>query len=302
LQSDQRRSLSAGKEALSADMSLTQVSLVDSQPAGRQKATPSAVTAPTISIRRVTKRFGGANPVTALDDVSLDIYPGELCVLIGLSGSGKSTLLRHMNGLHLPSSGSVHTFGEDVVAASKSELRALRRRVGFVFQQFNLVPRATVIENVLTGALGRLRGPRFGVIGYSMALRREAAEHLDRVGLGDRLFQRTGTLSGGQQQRVGIARMLMQQPEIVLADEPVASLDPEASKSIMDLLFRICAEDNLTVVCSLHQVDLALEHGSRLVGLRDGKVVLDRPTDSMSTADAMSVYRHLEPELVICIA
>jgi phosphonate transport system ATP-binding protein len=261
-------------------------------------AAPTVVStaAPTIALRHVSKHFGGVNPVKALDGVSLDVYPGELCVLIGLSGSGKSTLLRHVNGLHLPTSGSVNVFSQEVSSASKSELRALRRRIGFVFQQFNLVPRATVIENVLTGALGRLRGPRFGIVGYSMALRQEAAEHLDRVGLGDRLFQRTGTLSGGQQQRVGIARMLMQRPELVLADEPVASLDPEASKSIMELLFRICAEDNLTVVCSLHQVDLALEHGTRLVGLRDGKVVLDQPTDTLSSADAMNVYKQLATE------
>jgi phosphonate transport system ATP-binding protein len=249
--------------------------------------------APTISVRNVTKHFGGANPITALNDVSLDVSRGELCVLIGLSGSGKSTLLRHFNGLHLPSSGTVNVFGTEVPTASKAELRALRRRVGFVFQQFNLVPRATVIENVLTGALGRVRGPRFGVVGYSKTLRRDAASHLDRVGLGDRLFQRTGTLSGGQQQRVGIARMLMQRPELVLADEPVASLDPEASNAIMDLLFRICAEDRLTVVCSLHQVDLALRHGSRLVGLRDGEIVLDRPTHELTEADAMGVYSRL---------
>ncbi len=254
------------------------------------------VSRPTISVRGLTKRFGGANPITALDDVSLDVGRGELCVLIGLSGSGKSTLLRHFNGLHLPTSGDVRVFDTDLTTASRRETQMLRRRVGFVFQQFNLVPRATVLENVLTGALGRLRGPRFGVIGYSTSLRREAATHLARVGLADRLFQRTGTLSGGQQQRVGIARMLMQRPELVLADEPVASLDPEASTAIMELLFRICAEDRLTVVCSLHQVELALRHGSRLVGLRDGKVVLDRPTYELSAADAMSVYQRLTSE------
>lgn len=256
---------------------------------------------PTISVRSVTKHFGGANPVVALDRVDLDVHPGELCVLIGLSGSGKSTLLRHVNGLHRPSSGSVQVLGVDVANARSRELRALRRRVGFVFQHFNLVPRATVLENVLTGALGRLRGPRFGVLSYSTALRNEAATHLDRVGLGDRLFQRTGTLSGGQQQRVGIARMLMQRPELVLADEPVASLDPEASRIVMELLFRICSEEQLTVVCSLHQVDLALQHGTRIVGLRDGRIVLDSPAADLATADAMQVYGRLggsENELI----
>jgi len=252
-----------------------------------------ATETPSVALRSVTKQFGGAMPVTALDEVSLDVHPGELCVLIGLSGSGKSTLLRHINGLHRPTNGQILALGTDVSAANNKQLRALRRRIGFVFQQFNLVPRTTVLENVLTGSLGRIRGPRFGVVGYSKELRREAVEHLDRVGLGDRMFQRTGTLSGGQQQRVGIARMLMQRPELVLADEPVASLDPEASRTVMDLLFRICTEDHLTVICSLHQVDLALKHGSRIVALRDGRVVLDRPTADMTEADAMAVYQRL---------
>jgi phosphonate transport system ATP-binding protein len=248
---------------------------------------------PVVSLRGVTKRFGGASPVTALNNVDLDVHPGELLVLIGLSGSGKSTLLRHLNGLHRPTSGTVEVLGTQVSTAQGHELRALRKRVGFIFQQFNLVPRSTVLENVLTGSLGRLRGPRFGVVSYPKHLRTEAAQHLERVGLGDRVFQRAGTLSGGQQQRVGIARMLMQRPELVLADEPVASLDPEASKTVMDLLFRICHEDRLTVICSLHQVDLALEHGTRLVGLRDGAVVLDRPAVEVDHDDAMGVYRRL---------
>jgi phosphonate transport system ATP-binding protein len=246
-----------------------------------------------VALRGVTKRFGGATPLVALNNIDLDVQKGELCVLIGLSGSGKSTLLRHLNGLHTPSAGSVNVLGVDVDTVSRKQLRDLRRRVGFVFQNFNLVGRSTVLENVLTGALGRLRGPRFGVISYSKELRREAAMHLERVGLGDRLFQRTGTLSGGQQQRVGIARMLMQRPELVLADEPVASLDPEASRVIMELLFRICQEDGLTVICSLHQVELAIEHGTRLVGLRDGNIVLDTPTSSVDVATAMQVYGRL---------
>jgi phosphonate transport system ATP-binding protein len=259
------------------------------------------LTKPVVSLRGVTKHFGGASPVVALNNVDLDVRSGELLVLLGLSGSGKSTLLRHLNGLHQPTSGTVTVFDETVSALSGAQLRAVRKRVGFVFQQFNLVPRSTVLENVLTGGLGRLRGPRFGVVSYPLSFRQEAAQHLERVGLGDRLFQRAGTLSGGQQQRVGIARMLMQRPELVLADEPVASLDPEASRSVMDLLFRICNEDRLTVLCSLHQVDLALEHGSRIVGLRDGSIVLDRSASSMSRDDALNVYRdltssaHLEP-------
>jgi phosphonate transport system ATP-binding protein len=247
----------------------------------------------TVRLAQVTKRFGGPSPVTALDAVDLSVKSGEFCALIGLSGSGKSTLLRHLNGLQKPDDGIVSVLGVDVSQARGAELRALRRRVGFVFQQFNLVLRASVMDNVLTGALGRVRGPRYGSLTYSRTLRAEAAELLDRVGLGDRLFQRAGTLSGGQQQRVGIARMLMQRPELVLADEPVASLDPEASRSVMDLLTKVCREDNLTVICSLHQLDLALDYSSRIVGLRNGVKVLDRPSSEIDSDEAMKVYRQV---------
>lgn len=247
----------------------------------------------TVALSQVTKRFGGASPVTALDHVDLAVQPGEFIALIGLSGSGKSTLLRHLNGLHEPTSGDVHVLGVNVTEARGRELRALRRDIGFVFQQFNIVPRASVIDNVLTGALGRTKGPRYGCMTYSKAMRQEAAECLDRVGLGDRLFQRTGTLSGGQQQRVGIARMLMQRPKLVLADEPVASLDPEASRSVMDLLVGVCREDSLTVICSLHQLELALDYSTRIVGLRHGVKVLDRPTHEIDFDEAMKVYREV---------
>jgi phosphonate transport system ATP-binding protein len=151
------------------------------------------------------------------------------------------------------------------------------------------------MENVLTGALGRVRGPRYGVVTWPKALRREALEHLDRVGLADRAYQRADTLSGGQQQRVAIARTLMQRPTLVLADEPVASLDPEISAQVMDLLFRICVEDQLTVLCSLHQVELALGWTHRIVGLRDGRVVLDEDARSLDSDAVMQVYRRVDP-------
>ena len=153
--------------------------------------------------------------------------------------------------------------------------------------------RVCLIENVLVGALGRVCGPRYGVVTWSPRLRREALDHLDRVGLGDQAFQRADTLSGGQQQRVALARTLMQGPSLVLADEPVASLDPENAASVMDLLFRVCREDRLTVLCTLHQVDLALEWADRLIGLRDGRKVLDQRADGTSRAEAMEVYRRI---------
>ncbi|KAA9160264.1 phosphonate ABC transporter ATP-binding protein [Amycolatopsis acidicola] len=235
---------------------------------------------------RVTKDFG----TLALDEVSFTVEPGEVVVLLGLSGSGKSTLLRHVDGLHRPTSGTVRVLGTDVGRAGSGELRRLRRRIGFVFQQFHLVGSLTVLENVCAGALGRLRGPRLGLISYPKALRHEALEQLERVGMAERSLQRADTLSGGQQQRVAVARALMQRPEILLADEPVASLDPESSAQVMRLIREIGTERNLTVLCSLHQVDLALGWGDRVIGLRAGRPVLDTPVAALDRERAMSLY------------
>ncbi|MGB4778193.1 phosphonate ABC transporter ATP-binding protein [Microbacterium sp.] len=244
---------------------------------------------PVVKITDLGKTYPGA-AVPALTGVSLSVGRGEILVLLGLSGSGKSTLLRHLNGLETPTTGSVVSLGEDVSALSGRPLRELRGRIGFIFQQFELVGPLTVLENVLTGALSTLRGPRVGVWTYPKTLRMRALGHLDRVGLLERAYQRADTLSGGQQQRVAIARALMQEPDILLANEPVASLDPESSGQVMGLIREIAAERGLTVVCSLHQVDLALDWGDRIVGLRAGRVVLDTPTDGLSREQVMEIY------------
>lgn len=258
--------------------------------------TTSTAGVPVVQVENLVKTFDNGR-VRALDGVTFSVTEGQLCVIIGLSGSGKSTLLRHFNGLHEPTSGSVTVLGQRVDQLKGSELRALRTQVGFVFQQFNIVGRLSSLENVLSGALGRLRGPRMGVLSYPKSLRQEALTQLERVGLGDRAFQRTDTLSGGQQQRVAIARTLMQKPKIVLADEPVASLDPEISGQVMDVLFQACVEDQITVLCSLHQVDLAMGWAGRLIGLQDGRVVLDSPVDDGLTQErVMEVYQRLDPE------
>lgn len=248
-----------------------------------------AAARPVVEIAGLTKVFDGG--VTALDDLSLQVDQGELLVLIGLSGAGKSSLLRHVNGLTRPTSGTVRVLDVDVNTVSKTQLRSLRKRIGFIFQQFNLVRQLTALENVLTGGLARLRGPRFGVMSYPNGMRREAMEQLDRVGIAEQAFQRAATLSGGQQQRVAIARTLLQKADLVLADEPVASLDPEASEEVMEVLFRVCREDNLTVMCSLHQVDLALGWADRMVGMRDGRIVLDESAHELLPEAAMMVYR-----------
>lgn len=241
-----------------------------------------------VRVRGLVKRFGST---VALDDVDLEVPTGQMLAVLGLSGSGKSTLLRSLNGLVTATAGEVEVLGCNVVAARGRELRSLRHQVGFIFQQFGLVGRLTVMENVLAGALGRLRLPRYGVLAYPRRLRAEALEHLERVGLAARAYQRADTLSGGQQQRVAIARTLMQQPVLLLADEPVASLDPESSTAVMDLLLRICREDHLTVIASLHQVELALGWADRMVGLRDGQVVLDAKSTEMTRAEVMEIYR-----------
>ncbi len=249
---------------------------------------------PLISLTGVSKRF--PNGTLALDNVSLEVPKGQLLSLIGLSGSGKSTLMRHLNGLHKPTSGSVKVLGTEVSSASNRELRAVRRNVGFVFQQFGLVGRATCLENVLSGALGRLGGPRYGVWSYPKQLRREAFDHLDRVGLAPQAYQRADTLSGGQMQRVAIARTIMQQPEILLADEPVASLDPESSAQVLELMLQVATEEKMTIIVTLHQVELAMGWAHRIVGLRDGRVVLDRDATGLSQADVMDVYRRVDRE------
>ena len=241
-----------------------------------------------ISLGNVTKDFGGG--VLGLDDVTLDVPEGEITVLLGLSGSGKSTLLRHLNGLHKPTTGEVNVLGKDLSTLKSKEMRALRKDIGVIFQHFNLIGPMSVLENVCTGRLGSLNGPRLSLMTYPKDVRSEAIEQLERVGLGDRAFQRADTLSGGQQQRVAIARALMQHPKVLLADEPVASLDPVSSKGVMELLTEISQEEKLTVVCSLHQAQLAVDFGDRIIGLRSGQVVLDQDTSSMTVEDANAIY------------
>ncbi|MBE9375106.1 phosphonate ABC transporter ATP-binding protein [Saccharopolyspora sp. HNM0983] len=243
------------------------------------------------------KDFGD---VRALDDVGFEVAAGEFVALLGLSGSGKSTLLRHVDGLQQASSGTVEVLGQDVGSLRGRSLRALRRRIGFVFQQFHLVGSLTALENVCTGALGGLRGARLGLLSYPKRVRHAALDQLERVGLADCALQRADTLSGGQQQRVAVARALLQRPEVLLADEPVASLDPDSAAQVMDLLAEIGAQDGLTVLCSLHQVEVALHWSHRVVGLRSGGVVLDEPVESLNRESAMAVYSGISaPRLAV---
>jgi phosphonate transport system ATP-binding protein len=232
-----------------------------------------------VSIKDLVKIYPPSG-TRALDGISLDFHKGEFVVLIGLSGSGKSTLLRCINRLVDPTSGTVTFDGIDVTRAKGAELRRIRRRIGMIFQQFNLVKRSSVFTNVLAGRLG-YRATWRTIAGRptrdDVAL---AFENLGRVGIVEKAFGRADALSGGQQQRVGIARALMQRPELMLADEPVASLDPATSHSVMKYLEEINKKDGITVICSLHFLSLARRYGTRVIALKSGKVAFDgKPAD-----------------------
>jgi len=234
--------------------------------------------APILRIEHLVKVY--PTGTRALDDVSLDVERGEFVVLIGLSGSGKSTLLRCINRLVEPTSGRILLDGTDMARTRGSELRRMRRRIGMIFQQFNLVRRSSVFANVLAGGLGSR--PLWRTVAMrptteDVAL---AFENLGRVGIVGKAYSRADALSGGQQQRVGIARALMQRPDLMLADEPVASLDPATSHSVMKYLEEINRTDGITVLCSLHFLSLARRYGTRVIALKDGRVAFDgKPVD-----------------------
>ena len=228
---------------------------------------------PIVEITGLRKVFPGGT--VALDGIDLTIERGEFVVLIGLSGSGKSTLLRCVNRLVEPTGGRVVFDGSDVTAARGAELRRIRRRIGMIFQQFNLVRRSSVFSNVLAGRLGYRSMWRTAASRPSRDDVGRAYENLGRVGILEKAFNRADALSGGQQQRVGIARALMQTPELMLADEPVASLDPATSHSVMKYLEEINRKDGITVICSLHFLSLARRYGTRVIALKAGRVAFD---------------------------
>lgn len=242
-----------------------------------------------VDVAHVSKNYGA---VTALNDLSVRIAPGERVVILGPSGSGKSTLLRHINGLERATAGRITVLGSSVDPLRGSALRRFRSHIGFIFQQFELVGSATALENVLMGGLSRLRGPRVGALSYPKPFRDRARQLLDEVGLADHANRRADTLSGGQQQRTAIARALMQEPDILLADEPVASLDPETSRGVLALLGNLARQRQITVLCNLHQVDLALGWADRIIALRDGALILDQTVDQIDRNELMGIYTH----------
>ncbi len=239
-------------------------------------------------VERLTKIY--PDGTQALREVSFTVEDGEFVAIIGLSGAGKSTLLRCINRLIEPTSGRVIWNGIDITAASPRELRRIRRQIGMIFQQFNLVKRVTVLTNVLAGRLGYVN-PWLSLLGYfPPAEVQRAMWALERVGLADLADKRADELSGGQQQRVGIARALMQEPRLLLADEPVASLDPVLAHSILRYIEELNRKEGVTVICSLHFLDLVHRYATRVIGLKDGVKVFDGRPDEIDDRRFKEIY------------
>ena len=239
-----------------------------------------------IHIRQLRKSYG-STPV--LHGIDLDVRPGEFLVMLGLSGAGKSTLLRCINGLAQPDSGTLKVGGLDL--SQRYARRALARQVAMVFQHHNLVPRLSVRKNVLTGRLGQCGTLASLLQCFQQRDLTLADQCLERVGLAHKAQVRAESLSGGQMQRVGIARALAQQPQVILADEPVASLDPQTARSVLQYLRDATRELGIAVVCNLHQVDYAREFGDRVVGLAQGRLVFDGPPQALDDSALAAIYQ-----------
>ena len=242
-----------------------------------------------IKFENVSKRY--PNGFEALKNINLTIEQGEFVAIIGLSGAGKSTLIRTINRMHDITGGTLTVDGTDVMTLHGKSLRAFRRRIGMIFQSFNLITRTTVIKNVLTAFVPDMPWWRaaFGIFTKDEKLK--ALDALDKVGILDKAFVRADQLSGGQQQRVALARTLAQNPQIILADEPVASLDPVTAKQVMDDFKRINRDMNITVLINIHHVELALQYASRVVGIRAGEIVYDGGVENVTQQVLDSIYQ-----------
>lgn len=242
-----------------------------------------------IKFENVSKRY--PNGFEALKNINLTIEQGEFVAIIGLSGAGKSTLIRTINRMHDITEGTLTVDGTDVMTLHGKSLRAFRRCIGMIFQSFNLITRTTVIKNVLTAFVPDMPWWRatFGIFTKDEKLK--ALDSLDKVGILDKAFVRADQLSGGQQQRVALARTLAQNPQIILADEPVASLDPVTAKQVMDDFKRINRDMNITVLINIHHVELALQYASRVVGIRAGEIVYDGTVENVTQQVLGSIYQ-----------
>lgn len=250
-----------------------------------------------LELQNVTKYYNQAAP--ALEDVSFSVDEGEFVAIIGPSGAGKSTLLRCINRMIEVNSGEISVDGLSSSSLGKKKLRSLRTKIGMIFQHYNLVDRLTVIENVLHGRLG-YKSTLAGIMGkYSQEEKQQAFQIIKILGLSDQVYKRCDQLSGGQKQRVGIARALVQNPKIILCDEPIASLDPNASKIIMDHLRNISTMMGITVIVNLHQVEVALKYSDRIIGINKGRVVFDGLPCELTDSRIQEIYGSEAEELMI---
>nr|WP_100372070.1 phosphonate ABC transporter ATP-binding protein [Bacillus sp. FJAT-45037] len=226
-----------------------------------------------------------------LKEINTTINKGELIAIIGPSGAGKSTFLRSINRLNEPTSGDIYVDGQNICTARGKKLRSIRRQIGMVFQGYNLIKRSTTVQNVLHGRLGYMSSLKGGFGRFSEADTKQALDILMRVGLEEQAFKKAGELSGGQQQRVGIARAIAQHPKLLLADEPIASLDPTSSQKVMNYLKMIGKEDGITTIVNLHQVDFAKEFADRIIGVKAGEIVFDGTPRELTDYTTEQLYR-----------
>lgn len=251
---------------------------------------------PLLEFRNVSKAYD--NVTRALDDVNFSLEQGEFVSIIGSSGAGKSTLLRCINRLIDASAGEIIFNGMDVNKLTKSQLRSVRTQTGMIFQHYNLVNRLSVVENVLHGRLGQKSAVK-GMLGiYTETEKREAFDILELLGLSEHAYKRCDELSGGQKQRVGIARAIMQRPKLILCDEPIASLDPNSSKIIMDHLKEINKKMGITCLVNLHQVDVAMQYSDRIIGVNGGKIVFDGPVSELTPKKIHGIYGSKKGDLI----
>ncbi|HEY9606954.1 MAG TPA: phosphonate ABC transporter ATP-binding protein [Allocoleopsis sp.] len=243
---------------------------------------------PIFELKNVSKQFGR---FPSLVDINLKIWPGDRIALVGSSGAGKSTLISLLNGTLLPTAGEVWVLDRNLAQVRPKVLRQVQRQIGTIYQQFHLVDNLRVIHNVNAGHLGRwsfLKAAASLLWPLDVEM---AAQALTQVGIPEKLYERTDSLSGGQQQRVAIARVLVQNPTAILADEPISSLDPERSREIMDLLRQLSQDTGKTLVTSLHAIEFARSHYQRIIGLRQGRILFDTPADALSDAMIQDLYR-----------
>ena len=249
-----------------------------------------------LEINHVEKSFDN---LTVLKDISLSVEDGEIVSIIGPSGAGKSTILRCINRLIDATEGKIIYDGEDIMSLRKGQLRNVRTKTGMIFQHYNLVERLSVMENVLHGRLGQ-KSTFSGMIGhYTESEKEKAFSILSELGLADQAYKRCDALSGGQKQRVGIARAIMQEPKLILCDEPIASLDPKASKTIMDHLAQINQTRKITCIVNLHQVDVAMKYSQRILGIAAGKLVFDGTPSELTQEKIHEIYQSNAQDLML---